>query len=205
MAIRHTDLLLLALSLAASAPAQRPTELDPEIPAQLKELRDAVMDRRMEFDGEAIRILEALKAKHDLGMHERDERRVIDGVARVFVQGRLRDPERTDLYVLAAEFLADCGQLGARQLLKAYESSRIKSREYAELRAEILVNLGKTKEPALIELFLKESRISPDNEVLAAAGATTHPRPRVRRGTAAGCRPQRRSTPAGGHTQDRRR
>ena len=128
------------------------------------------MDRRMKFDAKVIGIIEELKVTHSLGMHERDERMVITAVARVFVQGRLRDPKHTHIYVAAAEFLADCGQSGARRLLSVYESSRIRGREYADLRAEILVNLGKTKEPVLIELILKESRISPDNEVLAAAG-----------------------------------
>ena len=160
----------LTILFPAAAPAQGPDKPDPEIAEQLDELKKAVPDRTMRYDAQAVGIIGSLREAHGKGLHKTDERKAVTAMGRVFVQGRARDAEHTHVYLAAAEYLGDCGELGARTLVRALESPRIKGREFAALRGEIVVNLGRTRDQRQIKLLLKLIRSSPDNDVLAAAG-----------------------------------
>lgn len=169
MATHRAFLLLLALNIAAVPLAQDSAEPDPLIPEMLDELTKALRDRRMELDAKAVVIIEELQAKLP-DMNDKDRKKVLQQVGRVFVTGRARPPEQVHVYLAAARFLGDAGEDGARDLARAYDNQRIKGREYVGLRAEIILNLGKTGDPRQIDAILKEARRSPDNEVMAAAG-----------------------------------
>ena len=158
----------LTILFPTAAAAQGPDKPDPEVSRQLDELKKALQDRRMRYDAQAVGIIGSLREAHGKGLHKTDERKAVTAMGRVFV--RRRDVEHTHIYLAAAEFLGDCGDPGARALVKALESKHIKGREFAELRGEIVVNLGRTRDQKQIKLLLKLIRSSPDNEVLAGAG-----------------------------------
>ena len=158
----------LTILFPAAAPAQGPDKPDPEIAKQLDELKKALSDRRMRYDAQAVGIIGSLREAHGKGFHKTDERKAVTAMARVFV--RPRDVEHTHIYLAAAEFLGDCGEPGARALVRALESKHIKGREFAGLRGEIVMNLGRTRDQRQIKFLLKLIRSSPDNDVLAAAG-----------------------------------
>lgn len=169
MARIHLEAIAAALLLACAAPAQDPPPVDPGLPDRLRELDDMLEDRRMEQDFQAISVIQKLCA--DPAAHNpKDADRIVKALGQVFFTGRVRPPDKSVLYREAADALGKFGEDGARYLRKVLEHSRLKGREFAELRAHMLLALGRTQDLRQVEYLLERALRSPDDEVMAAAG-----------------------------------
>ena len=165
-----SSLFLVAAFSAPLAFAQEEVKPDPLLPDQLKILSKAVTNRKMAEDAQAIEIIADLRKVIAKGMHKNDWRKLITSLSKVFVQGPVRPPTATDLYVETATALGECGPNSSRALVMAFENKRFKDKEYLPLRAHILVQVGATVDPKQIDFLIKTARRSPDDALMAAAG-----------------------------------
>ena len=157
--------LLVVTPLAGQAPVP-----DPDLTGQLKQLHSMVKDRLMAQDLVAISVIHRLSA-HPANLHPKDEARIAKAFARVYRTGRLRPPDRAHLYRETADALARLGDSGSAWLLKSIETERIKGRDHAQLRAHMIRALGTTGDERHVDWLTKQALRSPDDAVLAAAGA----------------------------------
>ena len=89
--VRSVLLAVFAAGLAAAVPSQdEPDKQDPEVEQKLETLQEAVGDRDMERDQEAVRLIEELLVKYRAPMHRRDRRDVERTIAAVFDIGPRR-------------------------------------------------------------------------------------------------------------------
>lgn len=160
---------LAALLACLGAIAAQDPPVDPGLPAQLTELKKLVKNPKMEEDLRAYDMIEALLLNADK-RNPKDLDKIAGAIGDVFKTGKVRAPDNLRLYDKAADALARMGERGAKPLRAAVTDQRFKDRDYAKLRAHLLVALGKTKDPGQAEFLLEQAMRSPDDEVLAAAG-----------------------------------
>jgi hypothetical protein len=177
------SLLLLAAIAAGQDPPPGPKP-DPSLPEQLDRLREMVKDRRMQQDYQAIELIRVVAAEPQRRT-ARDRDRIVDAIGDVFRTGRLRPPDKVQLYETAGDTLAEFGEAGAKRLHAALTDDRIDGRDYRLLRARMIRALGRTKDDHQVEWLLDQALRSPDDDVVAAAGAALGeyghlPTPRLR-------------------------
>ena len=149
--VRLTMQAILISSLVGLGSAQVVADADvkrnPEVETKVETLDDALKDRRMERDAEAVRLIGELLDMYREPMNPRDRRDVEKAVGTVFTTGRKRPPEQLALYEAAAKALGEMGKTGAQVLQRHLDSNRRfdKKPEWVPLRATMFESLGKTK------------------------------------------------------------
>ncbi len=86
-------------------------------------------------------------------------------------RGRPLPPERYPLYEGVAEVLAQLGKDGLAQLRRAYDGKRLPTRgEAVEVRCALLRAIGRTRQPAAVDVLLKAASRAIEPALQAAAG-----------------------------------
>ncbi len=171
--IRTPSALGAALLLAAATLAQPPAAApDPELDKWLARLDDALADKRMQRDADAVLVLQQLAAAYERGLDAPSRRKVANAAASALTKGKLRTPD-APLYPAAATALSRMGGDGAKALQRAYEAKRFPGKpEWAGVRAQLVLNLGRTRDPGAVEFLCERASRDRDDEVMAAAGET---------------------------------
>ncbi|MCB9887327.1 MAG: HEAT repeat domain-containing protein [Planctomycetes bacterium] len=161
-------LAFLGVTLVGGLRGQDPVPpVDPALPAQLKELKDLVNDRKMAGDFQAIGLIQQL-AKEPEKRNPKDKEKIAKAIGDVFKTGKVRPADKDILYREAGDALSHFGEDGAKELAKAYENKRIK--DQIPLQAHLLLALGRTEDPGQVDLLLDTATRSPHDELRAAAG-----------------------------------
>lgn len=167
-------LLALAVCMPAQGDASTPKpKPDPEVAKMLDDLKDAVLDRKMEHDAEAGQLIDKLCIKLQAGMIEKDQDAFAKGLDLVFSRGKVREPDKIQLYSAAAAALGQLGDKGAKPLMEAYKSAHFPDKtEWVPLREQLLKALGrtKTKDDKAIKFLIDEARRAVEPALMAAAG-----------------------------------
>lgn len=169
VAIRSVVVTLLATLPAVAQDKPPEPAPDPKLPGQLQELRKLCSDRKMEEDFRAISLIRRLAEQYP-DSHPKDQAKIAKAMYLVFHYGPARPPGKDVLYREAATALSVMGADGGLLLEKLFDHDRIDDREYADLRAHILLQIGKTRSEKQIELLLEQARRSPFDRIMAAAG-----------------------------------
>ena len=172
--IRHSCHVILFACLALALPAQAggaKAVPDKEVAEKLKELKGVVSDRKFSRDAEGLDIITLLVKKWRGGLVASDQKAVVKGLGSVLLQGRVRPPDRIQLYDAAAAALGETGKLGAPPLQKAFESSRFpRKAQWIMLRESLLKALGKTKDEGMVKFLVDVAQRNPEPALQAAAG-----------------------------------
>lgn len=174
MAKLHFSLLVLAITGLAGTALCQDAEVarDPDLADKLKQFKSATQDRKKERDQEATTIIDQWLQAYKAGMNSKDANSVRKALKDCLQSGRVkRPPERKGLFVSAAVALGHMGGDGAKVLASSYKSSKFKGREWIELRAVFLKNIGKTKDLGQVGLLIDRAIKDPDDAIMRAAGA----------------------------------
>lgn len=153
----------------ASAPAK--AEKDKEVADKLAALKDVVDDRKCARDAEGLDLITVLVQKWQAGLSDKDKKDVVKGIEGVLKGGKLRQPDKAQLYIAAATALGQLGPDGAKPLQAAFEGKRIPDKEpWVPLRETILKALGKTKDESMVKFLTDTARRDPEAALQAAAG-----------------------------------
>lgn len=172
--IRRSFLFLMALvPFAVGVVAQEPeAESKPEIDVKevLGELRKAAFDRKAARDTEAIGLVDRLLQAFEK-LDAKQKASVRKALGEILTSKKVkRTKDQTGLYVAAAAALGRMGPEAARELWKAFKSSKFKKREWVTLRAVFLKHIGRTKDPRSIKPLIERARRDPEDAIMAAAG-----------------------------------
>lgn len=160
----------VALALAATTlPAQKPPvpPVDPNLPAQLKDLKSMVKDRKMTLDFQAIGLIQNLIKDVDK-KNPKDKKKLVKAFGQIFKTGKLRTGNKDVLYRETSDALEKFGADGAKALLKAVEDKRFD--DNLKLRAHLTVALGRTKDVRQIKYLIEVTTRSPHDQLRAASG-----------------------------------
>ena len=104
-----SSLLLSAALLAGFAPAQQPEDaIQPHrrpVAELVDDLNDALKERDMSRDGEAIKLLEQLSDACDRDLDKKERKKARSAAASVLLKHKVRPPSRRELYAAAVEVL----------------------------------------------------------------------------------------------------
>ncbi len=156
----------------AVAPAQdKKPDPDPDLPGQLKEFKAAAEDRDRDKDSVATEFIDRFLIAYP-GMHSKDQKAVRGALKATLESARVRrDPEQKGIFVAAAYALGQMGADGAKILARAYDHKKFKpERDWVELRAVFLKNIGKTKDPKQVDFLLERALRDHSDHILRAAG-----------------------------------
>ena len=163
-------ILLAPGALLAQVPADAPKKpAESGIAIQLKELNDAVMDRKVAHDEAAINIIDKLLSGAET-LPAKDKEAFIAALSDIFTKAKAREPEKKGLYVAAATALSRFGAQGAAVLVKAFGDEKFAKKEWLDMRGDILRNLGKTKDETQVKFLAERITRSTDDAILKAAG-----------------------------------
>lgn len=162
--------LLIATLPLSPATAQK--KADPETAARLATLKLAMKDKKMARDGEAVQALNELGGTFDR-LGKTDAKKVVRAVTAAITRGRLRTPDRGDVYIAATAALAKMGPAGAVQMQMVFEKKRFPNKkEWVFMRADLVRNIGKTEDPKMIKFLCDRVSRTAHDQVLLAAGET---------------------------------
>lgn len=162
----HAGMLCAWLIGAATAQAVLPP-LNPQLPAQLKELKDLVSDKKMAMDMQAIGLIQVL-TKNPEQQNPKDQEKLCKALGEVFRTGKLRAANADLLYREAADALARYQEPGAKELRGAAENKRLD--DQVALRGHLLQCLGKTQAKDHVDYLLETATRSPLDELRGSAG-----------------------------------
>lgn len=165
-------LLLFGLGgrLAAQAPPPAAAP-DKEVAAKLAALKEVVLDRKMARDAEGLDLITVLVQKWEAGLGDKDKAAVIKGLEGVFLQGKVRDPDKLQLYNATAVAMGRLGKDSAKALQSAFDNKRFPDKpEWVPFREALLKALGKTKDESQIKFLIDISRRHPEAALGAASG-----------------------------------
>jgi hypothetical protein len=163
-------LLAGSLLLTAQDPVA-PKAPDPEVAAKIAVLDECVVDRKLAHDAEGRETIDFLLTKLQAGLCDKDQKAVAKAFENVLWKGKVREPDKTEIYVAAVVALGYCGADGAKALTKAYENKRFPDKkEWVPLREHMLKGIGRTKQEVVVKFLLDEARTSPEDALMAAAG-----------------------------------
>src|SRR5580765_3888329 len=159
-------LALIAVAMAApaqgGAPPQQPPAADKqpapdkEVADKLNSLKEVVNDRKAARDAEGLDLIAGLLKKWEAGLNDKDKGAVVKGFESVFYNGKLRDPDKLQLYQAAATALGRVGKDGGKPLMALVKADRFPDKkEWIPLHELFIKQLGKTKDEAAIEMLLK--------------------------------------------------
>jgi ABC-type transporter Mla subunit MlaD len=153
-------------AIAAGSPAAQEKADAPDVPALLKELREAQADRKGAKDTQARQVIDQLTAAYEK-MDGKQKKDTTKGLKNVF--NIKRTPETAELLVAATEALSRMGADGARALEDVIENRTYKDKDWQTLRAQAVEALGKTADKdavkSLLDLFNDKF-----DKILAATG-----------------------------------
>jgi|KBSSwiStaDraftv2_1062776.scaffolds.fasta_scaffold233791_2 hypothetical protein len=176
MMLRRCSLawLLCAVSGVSSAQgdaASAPKQPDKEVAEKLAALKDVVEDRKCARDGEAPDLITVLVQKWQAGLADKDKKDVIKGLGNVFATGKLREPEKAQIYIATAAALGQLGPDGAKPLQDAFEGKKIPDKEaWVPVREGMLKAIGRTKDESRVKFLLDVARRDSEAPLQAAAG-----------------------------------
>jgi hypothetical protein len=155
-------LALIAVAMASpaqgGAPPQPPAQPAPdkEVADKLTELKEVVNDRKTSRDAEGCDVIAVLLKKWEAGLNDKDKAAVVKGFDSVFYNGKVRDPDKLQLYHAAATALGRIGKDGGKPLMALIKADRFPDKkEWIPLHERFIKELGKTKDETAIELLLQ--------------------------------------------------
>ena len=172
--MRQTSRTFIATLLVAglASTAVHAQKGDPANAARLASLKDVMKDRKMEKDAQGVQLLGEIGASYDK-LNKADRKKAVKAVGAVFSTGKLRSPEKAQIYTAAAAALAKMEKPGAKTLQKIYDSKRIPNKKpWAFMRADLVRRIGDTKDAGMIKFLCDRVSRSSFDEELVAAGAT---------------------------------
>jgi hypothetical protein len=149
-----------------------PADPDPELPGQLKEFKDAIDAREGAEDAKATALIDGWLSKYE-SYAPKDKEQILKSLDLALTSTKVkRPPEKIGLYTAAATALGRMEDAGAKLLRKAFDSPKFKKREWVNVRAVLLKQIGKTKDdsPATLKLLLNTAERDPEDALMAAAG-----------------------------------
>jgi len=160
---------LLGLPALAQDPAKE-IEQDPALPEKLKTFDEAVRDRKMERDQEAVGIIDELLSQHQEGMHPKDEQSFLKSLEKVFT-ARPRKPDHPQLYAASVAALGKIGgPVSSRILVKLVDRKPFPDQDWTNLREQMFENIGRTKDERQVDFLRKRAVNDPVDQVKKAAG-----------------------------------
>ena len=168
---RSFVLVLATGAMALPAQGGAPAGPDKEVGEKLAKLKEVVMDRKCARDTEGLDLITVLVKKWQAGLGDKDKAAVVKGLDGVLAQGKVREPDKTQIYTAAATALGQLGKDGAKPLQAAFDSDRFPRKEpWVPLRENLLKALGKTKDESMVKFLVDVARRSPEAGLQAAAG-----------------------------------
>lgn len=169
---------VLALALfAALAPAQGKTDdaakKGADLPSRIKAFQEAIFDKKLAKDEDAIQMIDAFvkdATAESPAMAAKEKDAVAAAIGDVFFKAKQREKERSGIYTAAAAGLGQLGPSGAKVLVRAFEDPKFRKKEWVDLRASLLREVGKTKDDAQVRFLVERATRDKDDEVLKAAG-----------------------------------
>lgn len=162
---------LMVGSVLAQAPSAK--DRDPAVEKQLKELSEAIMDKKAARDGDATKIIDELLTKAQAPapneMSPKDKEAFVKGLDEIFTRAKPRELEKKVIYdtaTLALQHLPG----GSKVLQKAFHEERFSKKEWLDTRAKIINALGKTKDESMVEFLVKLVVRDTNDPILKAAG-----------------------------------
>ncbi|MEO0480245.1 MAG: hypothetical protein AAF196_12260 [Planctomycetota bacterium] len=175
MKLLRKDLISLLTALAVFAPAafgQDPDEEkepDPEIEEKLDTFKEAISDKKMKRDSEAIALIDELLQKGP-DYHPKDRQDIIKGFKNVFSR-KARKPDQPELYIATVVALGELGgDDAARVLQQVYGLRLFKEEEWQSMRERILEQVGKCTSLRTVEFLLDETGNNDIDGIKRAAG-----------------------------------
>lgn len=165
---------LCATALPAQTPAAAKRDRDPEVVKLLKDLNEAIMDKKMARDSAAQnlidKLLTAAQAEAPKDMVPKDKDALVAGLSDVYFKALQRKPEQKAIYETVAFALGKLGAPGAKVLKAAYTDERFKDRDWVDLRAKFLDFIGRTKDESMIQFLVERAVRESFDPLLKAAG-----------------------------------
>ncbi len=159
---------LSAQAEPAPASANKP---DKEVAEKLALLKEVVEDRKCARDAEGLDLITVLVQKWQAGLADKDKRDVVKGLEGALNKGKLREPDKAQIYTATATALGQLGPEGAKPLQSAFEGKRFPQKApWVPLRETMLKALGKAKDEAMIKFLCDTARSDPEPPLQAAAG-----------------------------------
>ena len=167
-------LLLATVWMAPALPAQpKPADAkpDPEVKAKLDEFKKLIKDRKGAKDGEAIKIIDSVLTGFDK-LHPRDKRAFATALYELLKSSKIkRKPTDARLFKVSVVAFGKTGTDGSKYLANAFKNKkRFGDKQWRSLRAEMLKNLGKTKDLRYVKFLTDEARRNIEDTLMAAAG-----------------------------------
>lgn len=162
--------LLPAQTPPATPPAAKGP--DKEVAEKIAVLKEAVADRKLAREGEGLQAIDFLLTKSRAGLEAKDQQAVVKALDGVLSTGKVRPPEKVELYIGAAAALGYCGADGAKVLKSAYlDKSRYPEKpDWVRLREQLLKNLGRTKDESMVKFLINEAKGNNEASLQAIAG-----------------------------------
>ncbi|MEY2980089.1 MAG: hypothetical protein RL562_316 [Planctomycetota bacterium] len=169
LALAWLALVLTGFPALAQEPAEE-IEQDPALSEKLKVFDEAVRDRKMERDEEAVGIIDELLTQHQDGMHPKDEQSFQKSLEKVFT-ARQRKPDQPQLYAATVAALGKIGgPVSSRILVKLVDRKPFPDQDWTNLREQMFENIGRTKDERQVEFLRKRAVNDPVDQVKKAAG-----------------------------------
>lgn len=164
-------LSILWLPALALAQVPAPKGPDKEVVEQIALLKEVVADKKFAREGEGVAAIDKLLIKSRAGLDPKDQTAIVKALDGVFTGGKQRPPDKTELYIGAAQALGYCGAEGAKVLKETYAGKRFPDKpEWVPFREHLLKNLGRTKDESMVKFLINEAVRSHQAALAAAAG-----------------------------------
>lgn len=154
----------------ADAPVA-PPKPDKEVAEKLAKLKEVVEDRKCARDAEGLDLITVLVQKWQAGLADKDKKDILKGLEGALMKGKLREPDKAQLYIATATALGQLGPEGGKPLVAAFDAERFPEKApWVPLRETMLKAIGKTKDESQIKFLSNTARRHPEAALQAAAG-----------------------------------
>ena len=132
----------------------------------------ASMMEELKAQTAALWFIDFLLQKSRAGLEPKDQQAVVKALDGVLSNGKVRPPDKVELYIGAAAALGYCGVEGAKVLKSAYlDKTRYPEKpDWVRLREQLLKNLGRTKDESMIRFLVVEAKENNEASLQAIAG-----------------------------------
>ncbi len=168
MATAMTPAMTQELAAQVKPAAAKP---DPEVKAKLSEFKKLIKNRKGVKDAEAIQIVDGVLTSFDK-LHPKDKKAFAQALYEPLKNPRVkRPPVDARLFKAVIVALGKTGRDGSKYLASAFkDKKRFGHKDWRSLRAEMLKNLGKTKDLKYVKFLTDEARRNIEDTLMAAAG-----------------------------------
>jgi len=144
-------------------------ERGPEVRQKLAAFTEAVADKKMARDQEAVRIVDELVAGLD-GMEENDRQAFADALESVF-EMKKRKADQDGLYRAVVFALGSIGgERSSRFLVKVLEAEPFRRKQWIDLQEVLLESIGRTGDEKQIVFLRRRATTDQEDRIKAAAG-----------------------------------